>query len=519
MLALFAVQPLFGQMHAQQRISETVGGFTGALDFNDLMGWSVAQLGDVDGDGVGDLAAGAIFDDDGGASQLAERGAVWILFCNTDGTVKGQQKISDTEGGFTGAFNDKDDFGTSVAGLGDLDGDEVPDLAVGVRRDDDGGVDHGAVWILFLNTDGTVKAQQKISSLAGSFTGDLDPVDDFGYSVDVVGDLDGDGCVELAVGAFGDDDGGNDRGAVWILFLQDDGTVQSHQKISDTAGGFTGVLDNSDTFGSAVAGLGDVDGDGIKDLAVGASADDDGALLSGAVWILLLNVDGTVKSHQKISNTSGGLGSVLGAFSLFGVGATGPGDLDRDGVPDLVVSSLKDGGKVWVLLLQATGSVHTSFEVSDGSGGLQGPIDSFESFAASVSELGDLDGDGLPELAVGSPSAADGSGGGAIWILFLGNQLRLSASPDPAQAGDTLQLSIQGGVPDRPTLLFVTSIDALPTRRLLFIGDLDGAGRSLFSALVPSDPALLGHTLGFQAFSLGPYADFLAAVEEPVTFQ
>ena len=83
------------------------------------------------------------------------------------------QKISDTEGGFTGILDDWERFGTSVALLGDLDGDGVDDLAVGASRDDDGGEDRGAVWILFLNTDGTVKSHQKISDTEGGFTGTL----------------------------------------------------------------------------------------------------------------------------------------------------------------------------------------------------------------------------------------------------------------------------------------------------------------------------------------------------------
>jgi hypothetical protein len=70
------------------------------------------------------------------------------------GTVLSQQKISETEGGFTGILDDIDFFGYSVAPLGDLDGDGVVDLAVGARGDDDGGTppnaNHGAVWVLFL---------------------------------------------------------------------------------------------------------------------------------------------------------------------------------------------------------------------------------------------------------------------------------------------------------------------------------------------------------------------------------
>ena len=72
-------------------------------------------------------------------------------------------------------------------------GDGVVDLAVGASADGDGGTGHGAVWILFLTTAGTVKGRQKISSTAGEFTGELDYIDAFGVSVACLGDMDGDG--------------------------------------------------------------------------------------------------------------------------------------------------------------------------------------------------------------------------------------------------------------------------------------------------------------------------------------
>ncbi len=144
---------------------------------------------------------------------------MWILFLNTNGTVKAHQKISDTEGGFTGTLDDNDRFGFSAALLGDLDGDGVGDLAVGAYQDDDGGFNRGAVWILFLNTDGTVKTHQKISDTEGGFTGTLDDGDGFAISVASLGDHDGDGVGDLTAGAFRDDDGDTNRGAVWVLFL------------------------------------------------------------------------------------------------------------------------------------------------------------------------------------------------------------------------------------------------------------------------------------------------------------
>ena len=95
------------------------------------------------------MAVSAIWDDDGGN----KRGALWMLFLNEDGTVEDHQKISSTEGGFYGTLDDDDNFGGTPALLGDLDGDEVPDLAVGAYLDDDGGADRGAVWVLFMAPD------------------------------------------------------------------------------------------------------------------------------------------------------------------------------------------------------------------------------------------------------------------------------------------------------------------------------------------------------------------------------
>ncbi|KKN23081.1 hypothetical protein LCGC14_0908460 [marine sediment metagenome] len=184
------------------------------------------------------------------------------------GWVLSHQKISATEGGFTGILNNGDWFGGSAAALGDLDGDGVTDLAVGAPLDDDGGAFRGAVWVLFLNTDGTVKRLQKISNTQGGFTGTLDNGDYFGSSLAALGDLDGDGLDDLAVGAFLDDDGGNARGAVWVLFL--DGVTACPGDLDgdgDTDLADLGILLSD--FGCTAPGpcVGDLDNDGDTDLA------------------------------------------------------------------------------------------------------------------------------------------------------------------------------------------------------------------------------------------------------------
>jgi hypothetical protein len=257
------------------------GGFTGILSDGDYFGFSAAGLGDVNGDDFVDVMVGAMFDDDGGSA----RGAVYTLCLLMDGTVLSHSKISDLAGGFTGILSDGDRFGFSAAGLGDMNGDDFVDVMVGAYGD---GSARGAVYTLFLLMDGTVSSHSKISDLAGGFTGILSDSYRFGASVANLGDVNGDGFVDVMVGAYGDDDGVSARGAVYTLFLLPDGTVLSHSKISDLAGGFTGILSDGDYFGFSAAGLGDVNGDGFVDVMVGAMFDDDGGYKKGAVYVLFV---------------------------------------------------------------------------------------------------------------------------------------------------------------------------------------------------------------------------------------
>ena len=139
---------------------------------------------------------------------------------NSDGTVLSFQKLAQGVGGAP-ELADTDRFGTSVSSLGDLDGDEVTDLAVGAQQSQSGY--RGAVHVLLMNSNGTVKSAQKIANGVGGGP-TLARFDRFGSSLSSVGDIDGDGVPDLAVGARGDNTGGFNRGAVHLLFMNSDGT-------------------------------------------------------------------------------------------------------------------------------------------------------------------------------------------------------------------------------------------------------------------------------------------------------
>src|SRR6185369_861648 len=113
------------------KLASGMNGMPALRDF-DFFGTSISPLGDLDGDGIGDLAVGAGYADNGLIGK--GRGAVMLVFLNSNGTVKSLTRIDgDTANGPT--LQDADYFGTSVASLGDLDGDGVTDIAVGAFGD------------------------------------------------------------------------------------------------------------------------------------------------------------------------------------------------------------------------------------------------------------------------------------------------------------------------------------------------------------------------------------------------
>ncbi len=464
-LLAFALAP--PPLHAQEigevdelvAIAPGVDGFPAGVQSGDDLGVSAARVGDLDGDGVPELAFGAEDDDDGGTN----RGAVWILFMTSEGTVASTTKISDTSGGFSAALGNNDRFGRSVAGIGDIDGDGVPDLAVGARRTSDDadsatGNDRGAVWILLLAADGTVKSHVRITEGSGGFTGSLKPNDGFGRSVAAIGDLDGDGTTELAVGA---DLGWFGEGAVWILFLQPDGQVAANTRIDDSDLG--GALAVDDRFGRAVAPLGDRDGNGVPDLAVGAPGDNDGGIDHGSVWWLFLDAAGGVVATAKISDTAGGFTGDLDFDDEFGTALALLDDLDGDGFRELAVGAPGDDdvaadlfgadrGAVWVLFPDAAGNVLSHVKLSEATGGAPALADD-AAYGASLAN-GDLDGDGYGELLAGAPGLA---GGGAGWVSFLVVPLTVEDTQPYEGAITTLD-----GRPGRATLIVIPPDPELP---------------------------------------------------------
>ncbi|NOT30519.1 MAG: hypothetical protein HOP15_08740, partial [Planctomycetes bacterium] len=235
----------------------------------ELFGYALTSLSDLDGDGAGELAVGAPWFDS--RAGITKDGGVWVLFLDRSGRVKHARELSaGTEPRLAGIL-DGDGFGAQTAALGDVDGDGIGDLAVGAHGSDDGGSGRGSVWILFLRADASVRAAREISATEGGFAGLLEDEGHLGHGMCALGDVDGDGVPDLAVGAPFADGERPDLGVVWILFLRRDGTVRWEQRIAPDQFSTGSLVKRK--FGARIDWIGDVNGDGRGEVAVGAEGD------------------------------------------------------------------------------------------------------------------------------------------------------------------------------------------------------------------------------------------------------
>jgi len=184
-------------------------------------------------------------------------------------------------------LEDGDLFGTGLS-LTDINQDGNQDIICGAPGDDDQNTNFGAIYLLYGSESETVGGVQKISRLEGDFGGFLNTDDEFGASVRAIGDLDLNGAIDIAVGAPGDDDGGQNIGSVWILFMHPDGWVINEKKINRFEGNFTFDLNSEDRLAARIATVGDLNDDGTIDIVVSAEGDDDGGANRGAFYTIFI---------------------------------------------------------------------------------------------------------------------------------------------------------------------------------------------------------------------------------------
>lgn len=327
-----------GKLKQFSHISAAVDEGALALTKGGQFGIRLEALGDWDQDGTPDLAVG----EPRGKLGALMYGKVWVLLLHPDGTLKDHIMLSGRSPGLIRQLGRDQLFGMDIAMPGDLNGDEIPDLVVGAPELDSKG--SGSVWVLMMKSPSEIQEAIQLKPA-------LKKGDRFGMSVEYLEDLNQDGVGDLAVGAPGDDESGQNEGAVYLFLMNEKGSIDKQQKIISNQHGFSGYIETDDRFGTSLALVGDLNGDDIGDLIVGSASDDDGGKDKGALYTLYVQRDATILDSHKISETSRNFEGQFKLRYAWGSSINPLGDWNEDGSPDLLVNGQKEGnhGAFWML--------------------------------------------------------------------------------------------------------------------------------------------------------------------------
>ncbi|MEM1278444.1 MAG: Ig-like domain-containing protein [Cyanobacteria bacterium P01_H01_bin.152] len=427
------------------------------IDSRDSSGRSVSSAGDINGDGIDDLIIGGPYADPNGARSAGESYVVFGRRQNSDASFN----LSDLNGanGFViNGIDEFDDSGRSVSGAGDINGDGIDDLIIGGSFADPNGVDAAGESYVVFGRDSKLgqsfDASFNLSDLNGAngfVINGIDSDDFSGWSVSGAGDINGDGIDDLIIGASGADPNGvEDAGESYVVFGRDSKLGQGFDaslNLSELNGANGFVINGIDEFddsGRSVSSAGDVNGDGIDDLIIGARyADPNGAGRAGESYVVFgrdSKLGQGFDASFNLSELNGANGFVINGIDEFdnsGRSVSSAGDINGDGIDDLIIggpyaepNGVEDAGESYVVfgrdskLGQGFDASLNLSELNGANGFVINGIDEFDRSGWSVSGAGDINGDGIDDLIIGARFADSNTSknDGESYVIFGSRQ-------------------------------------------------------------------------------------------------
>ncbi|CAC9950911.1 hypothetical protein formerly called flagellar hook-length control protein FliK, partial [uncultured Gammaproteobacteria bacterium] len=393
-----------------------------------ISGISASSAGDVNGDGLDDLIIGSHWVDLAGNTQV---GKSFVVFGKINTNAINLSDITSGTGGFViNGENTNDGSGISVSSAGDVNGDGSDDLIIGAYGANGFA---GKSFVVFGKNDTNAINLSTIESGTGGFAINNDITADSdagaGASVSSAGDVNGDGLDDLIIGAYRAQ---NSSGKSFVVFgKKDNRDVVNLSAIESGTGGFVINGENSNDFsGYSVSSAGDVNGDGLDDLIVGAhQADLTDSADAGKSYVVFgkANTD-AINLSNIVTGTGGFVINGENAGDKSGYSVSSAGDVNGDGLDDLIVGAYyadsagkADIGKSFVVFGKAdTTTVNLSNIISGTGGFVINGENAGDKSGYSVSSAGDVNGDGLDDLIIGAPSAgsANNANAGKSFVVF-----------------------------------------------------------------------------------------------------
>jgi hypothetical protein len=378
---------------------------------NDFAGTSVAGAGDVNGDGFADFLIGAYRNGD----AATQAGKVYVVL-GADSGWSPDTPLESVDISYLGEGSG-DWAGSVVAGGGDVNGDGFDDFLVGAPANEEVAPMAGQTYLVFGRATGM--AQDTSLSLAdASFLGEAED-DQSGCALAIAGDVNGDGFDDVLIGAMQNGESASAAGQAYLVLGSDSGLVVD-TSLAQADASFLGESMAS-YAGQAVAGAGDVNGDGLDDFLVGAYRDGEAGSQAGQTYLILGRESGWAPDSWLVFADASFLGEAAGDSA--GSALAGGGDVDGDGLADILIGAGDNGengsdaGQIYLI----TGRTHgwsKDLLLADSDESFLGEAAS-DHAGAAVAFVGDVNGDGHEDLLTGAWGHDDvGTDAGRGYLFF-----------------------------------------------------------------------------------------------------